>query len=288
MADRVSWEAFAGVRDLVTAPASPFGHVDRLVALAIADHLGASGMAWPSRKRLATWTGLGETTIKAAIRRLCEGPARIFDLEPGGSEPGQAPRAHRYRVARRPGRETTGAPDDPNPVAPRPQPGREATSKVLRMSKRTSQPPRGSETEQRRKALEALPNVSIAAEAYREAVGRKSLTLGMLEAARRGLDAGATVADLSAIARAVGLAKKTPSLAPRGGLLAWAVEKGKLDAAYLFRPDNLDKLAQEAEAVARVGQAEPEAPRYSGRPLDEVPFHERAREAARRREAGAA
>lgn len=285
----MSWEAFAAVRDRVTGEASTWAHVDRLVALAIADHLGANAMAWPSRKRLATWTGLGETAIKAAIRRLCDGPARIFDLEPGGSEPGQPPRAHRYRVAARPGHEATRSPADRNPVAPRPQPGRQPTSKVSRTSQRTSQPSRSSETERRRKALEALPNVAIVAEAYRLAVGQKNLTLGMLEAARLGLDAGASVADLSAIVRAVGLAKRTPSLAPTGGLLAWAVERGKLDAAFLFRPDNLDKLAQEAEAVARrVGQAEPEAPRYAGRPLDEVPFHERAREAARRREAGAA
>lgn len=284
----MSWEAFAAVRDRVTGEASTLGHVDRLVALAIADHLGANAMAWPSRKRLATWTGLGETAIKAAIRRLCEGPARIFDLKPGGSEPGQPPRAHRYRVAARPGHETTGSPDDRYPVAARPIPGRQATSNVLRTSQRTSQPPRASETERRRKELEALPSVCIVADAYREALGRKSLTLGMLEAARKGLDAGATVDDLRAIARAAGLAKRTPGLAPQGGLLSWAVEKGKLDADYLFGPSNLDKLAGDAEKVLRAGQAEPEAPRYVGRPLDEVPFHERAREAARRREAGAA
>ncbi|MCM2256575.1 MAG: hypothetical protein NDJ94_13005 [Vicinamibacteria bacterium] len=284
----MTWEAFATVRDIVTAKGSCCRHVDRLVALAIADHLGASGTAWPSLARLSTWTGLGQTAIKAAIHRLCQGPERIFDLEPGGSMPGQARRANRYRIAARPGRHTTGSPDDHDRVAARLLPGREATSNVLRTSKRTSQPARASETERRRKDLEALPMVATVAEAYRENMGRKSATLGMLEAARRGLDAGATVEDLQAIARAVGLAQQTPTLAPRGGLLAWAVQHAKLDAAYLFRPDNVDKLAADAEAVLRAGQAEP-APVaiYADRPLDEVPFHERAREAARR-EAGAA
>ncbi len=284
----MTWEAFKTVRDVVTGEASTWGHVDRLVALAIADHLGVNATAWPSRKRLATWTGLSVSTIKASVRRLSEGPARIFDLEPGGSAPGQAPRANRYRVASRPGHAATGSPGDRDRVTARPVPGHEPTPNVSRTSQRTSQPSRSSETERRRKALEALPNVAVVAEAYRAALGRKSLTLGMLEAARRGLDAGATADDLQLIARAVGLAKETPSLAPRGGLLAWAVDHGKLDAAYLFRPDNLDKLGQEAEAVARAAQPEAEAPRYADRPLDEVPFHERAREAARRREAGAA
>ncbi len=147
-----------------------------------------------------------------------------------------------------------------------------------------------SATETKRQGLEAVPTVRAVAEAYREAVNRKAVTLGMLEAARRGLDAGATVEDLARIARAVGAARKTPSLAPRGGLLAWALEHQKLDPDYVFRPSNVDKLVTEAEAVLKAAEPQSAAAppdQYAGRPLDEVPFHLRRAEAARRQVAGA-
>jgi hypothetical protein len=309
----VSWSAFAAVKAQVSAQGSPWTPTERLVALAIADHLGAAGSAWPSRRRLAQWTGLGDGSIKRALRRLCSGSSRLFDVEPGGSTPGRRI-ANTFKLADLghggPGAEgetesETGATVAPDPgpdlghcgpgsaptwatVAPDlghsgPRPGPQRPTNYLRTTQGTS------ETEQRRRALEALPHVVAVADAYRVALGRKSATLATLEAARRGLDAGATPADLSAIAQAVGLAKRTPSLAPRGGLLAWAVEHGKLDAEYLFRPANIDKLSSEAEAVLRGAKPGPatEAP-YADRPLDEVPFHARAREAARRQVAGAA
>jgi hypothetical protein len=133
-------------------------------------------------------------------------------------------------------------------------------------------------TARRRKALEALPNVAAVAESYRDALGRRSVTLATLEAARRGLDAGATVEDLQRIGRAVGAAMRTPGLAPSGGLLAWIVEHSKVDAEYLFRPDNLDKLATEAEAVLRSAEPaplpkrepEPTGPQFFGKRKEAV------------------
>lgn len=85
------------VRDRVTAPESPWSPVERLVALALADHMDADGVCWPSQRALATWTGLGLRAVQAALARLTA-PAGLFDEETGGSRRGERRSVSRYRL----------------------------------------------------------------------------------------------------------------------------------------------------------------------------------------------
>ena len=71
------------VKDLVTAPASTYTSVERLVAMAIGDHLNADGVAWPSLPRLEAWTGLSHRSVQVAIAGLCSGPRALFKRDRG-------------------------------------------------------------------------------------------------------------------------------------------------------------------------------------------------------------
>jgi hypothetical protein len=75
------------VRDRLCNRESKWSSTDRLVALAIADHMDRTGRSWPSIRRLADWTCLAPRTVERAVERLCgaEGP---FLRTPGGSAAG--------------------------------------------------------------------------------------------------------------------------------------------------------------------------------------------------------
>lgn len=86
------------VRDLVTGEGSPFSSVERLVALCLADHANKDGQAWPSRRTIEAWTGLGHSAVFDALQALCVGEHAIFDLEAGGARPGGRYRANVYTL----------------------------------------------------------------------------------------------------------------------------------------------------------------------------------------------
>ena len=96
------------VRDVVTAAGSRYLPVERLVALALADHMnGTSGEAWPSVRTLATWAGVHDATVKRVLRVLCGagepsraavGAVALFDHVPGGSPAGGKRQSSTYRL----------------------------------------------------------------------------------------------------------------------------------------------------------------------------------------------
>jgi hypothetical protein len=88
------------VRDVVTARGAPYKPVERLVALAIADHMGSGDApaAWPSIRTIAVWTGLHRATVVRALEVLCKGPGALFELVAGGSPLGGARASNTYRL----------------------------------------------------------------------------------------------------------------------------------------------------------------------------------------------
>jgi hypothetical protein len=87
------------VKDLVTARGSPWTPPQRLVALAIADHMNQTGECWPSARALATWTGLHRLTVLKIIESLSgDGPLAIFDLDRGGSRRGSKRTSNVYHL----------------------------------------------------------------------------------------------------------------------------------------------------------------------------------------------
>ncbi len=56
---------------------------------------------------------------------------------------------------------------------------------------------------------------------------------------------------LSRVSQVVGLARREPERFPDRGSIRWAVERGKTGAAYVWRPDTLDRLIPEVEAWDR-------------------------------------
>lgn len=90
------------VRDRVTGPDSPFSPTERLVALCLGDHMNLEGEAWPSLRTIASWTGLGMTSVRTAVDRLCDGEGRMFDRERGGARPGARYEVARYRLSNKP------------------------------------------------------------------------------------------------------------------------------------------------------------------------------------------
>lgn len=88
------------VLDLVTAEAAPFSPTERLVAIVIAAHMDKhSGEAWPSVRRIALQTGLGQAAVYAATKTLCEGEAAIFERSSGGGRhDGGTYQTTRYRL----------------------------------------------------------------------------------------------------------------------------------------------------------------------------------------------
>ncbi len=121
----------------------------RVVLWVMAHHAGEDGMVWCSKATVAAESGLGTTAVKSAWKSMEDagwierdtraGDSDLFLLvpdawptvrpkrkaqggrrTPGGGSPDD-------RVARRPGRETTGSPDDRGWVARRPGVGRQTT-----------------------------------------------------------------------------------------------------------------------------------------------------------------
>lgn len=111
------------VRDAVTGHDSERSPVERLVALAIADHMGTKDTSWPSYARLAAWTGLGMTAVRAAVATLCTGPDAVFYRVEGGARPGQRYASNRYtlteHVATRGARQLRGSAGDIKGIATR-------------------------------------------------------------------------------------------------------------------------------------------------------------------------
>jgi len=121
------------VRDRVTGPESPFTATERLVALCIGDHMNLDHEAWPSLQTIAAWTGLGMTSVRAAVARLTDGGDRVFDRERGGARPGARHEAARYRL-RKPvatcgAHEPRGSAGDVEGIARRAEGYRHATQK---------------------------------------------------------------------------------------------------------------------------------------------------------------
>jgi hypothetical protein len=121
------------VRGIVTAADSKFTGVERLVALCLGDHMNGSVEAWPSLRRIAAWTGLGITAVRAALERLCGADDGIFVREQGGARRGERYAAARYRlregIATRGTRETRGSSGEREGIASRAQGYRLATQK---------------------------------------------------------------------------------------------------------------------------------------------------------------
>ena len=71
---------FIAVKDLMlsSAVAGRYTPAERLVALAIANRMSPQGRAWMSRDDIAERTDLSVTTVRRAIKRLCEGEIAIF------------------------------------------------------------------------------------------------------------------------------------------------------------------------------------------------------------------
>lgn len=280
----------------------PLGHTltpaERWLAVAISNHVNRrTGEAFPSLHLLAEETGLHRATVirmlnlpPGAVRpvTLCCGDRAIFDRERRG-------RLYYYTLASwwqdlphaqvADGDQSHRATDRTvRPVADQAGTGRTvrrdrsqgATLTTKEQPKNKKQ--RASKLDQAKADTEALE----VAEAYRLALGRSQVTLAALQAARRALDAGATVAELLTLCRAVASVRAGDVSAKDGTLLAWAVGKEVLDAPFLFRPDNLEKLILEARSVLRAPAVVAPPPDYSSRPLDEVPFHLRGAEARRR------
>lgn len=52
--------------------------MDRLLAIAVAEHAGPSGEAWPSVGTLSRKTGMSERRVRSGLRTLCSGPHPLF------------------------------------------------------------------------------------------------------------------------------------------------------------------------------------------------------------------
>jgi hypothetical protein len=125
------------VKDLVTVEGSRFNTNERIVALAIGDHLSDTGEAWPSVRALAAWTGLCTRSVERCVLSLT-GPAGIFDLVPGGSVAGGQRRANTYRL-RPPTTDSQSVVNAPNH---RPTVGGRNTSRAIQTTDSQSEDPR--------------------------------------------------------------------------------------------------------------------------------------------------
>lgn len=96
------------VRDRILEAGPPpagYSPTQRLVALAIADHMGDKAEAYPSRRALEAWTGLGHTAVVEALRVLCpgesdppSGPKALFKRTRGGALKGSRYTANTYQL----------------------------------------------------------------------------------------------------------------------------------------------------------------------------------------------
>jgi Helix-turn-helix domain len=86
------------VRDVVTGEGSTWNAPERLVALCLADHMGAAAEAWPSQRAISRWTGLGLRCVQRALGRLTGDGGPFEVLEMGGSLCGNRRITTRYRL----------------------------------------------------------------------------------------------------------------------------------------------------------------------------------------------
>lgn len=108
---RGPWSAWCRVRDAVLRDAgATWSPAERLVALAVADSLaGPAGEAEIGQRLLAQRCALTRRTVQRVLARLT-GPDGVFDVVPGGAEPGGRRIRSRYRVRARTGVTTTPVP----------------------------------------------------------------------------------------------------------------------------------------------------------------------------------
>lgn len=281
--------------DAVMKADCPYSPVERWVAAALARHMDESGSAWPSARRLQEVTGLGETAVRAAIVRLCEGEAPLFYRTVGGARAGARYESSHYRLraevegfATRGARETRGSSGEVEGFATRGRGVRHATTERAieraieearaqapgaggnQSSPGTSRP--GRETGRRQRPAKArhkadTPEARAVVEAHYEILGkilgsRSQVTTPKLDAAQRALSAGFTVEQLSEVFRAV-------AAAPEEGAGRAVFCRHKNHAfEYLLRPETLQTV---------LDQAGPTGPRSAGKVVDwsTRPFHER-------------
>ena len=70
------------VRAIMASDRAP---TERLILIAIADHIGSGGRCWPSTSRLASMSGLTRSSVSRIINRLLEAGVMIADRRPGRS-----------------------------------------------------------------------------------------------------------------------------------------------------------------------------------------------------------
>lgn len=105
----------------VLAEDCPLPPAARLVAIAIGSRFGKKDHSWPSIEDIIKKTGIkSRTTIRRALKILCDSPHAVFECTPGGSAPGgqrrpatyrflqgQVPKRAANRVRKRPGHKLT-------------------------------------------------------------------------------------------------------------------------------------------------------------------------------------
>jgi hypothetical protein len=79
----------------IFAKDSPLSLPARAVAVVLADHANAEGIAWPSYEKIAERTGLGRSTVARAIDALTSGSSPVFAKRRRG-------RSNAYEVVRSP------------------------------------------------------------------------------------------------------------------------------------------------------------------------------------------
>ena len=238
--------------DWLRAPDCRLSPTSRWVAAAIGFRMNKEGVAWPSERLLSQDTGLSEKSVQRAIKAP-DGVRLVFEIERGGSPRGGTRASNTYRL-----KET---PDKVSPVQPLTEgprsdadrghsvtplltespltPDRESYRSIQEESKKN--PRRSSATQRKLSQLQQDPRCVEVAEAWRAAFGRGRLTLGVLEASQRALDAGYEPKDMAAVVEAVAKAKEEPGAFPRGSLIRWAAENN-IRPRYVLRPGVLDDL----------------------------------------------
>jgi hypothetical protein len=109
----------------------------------------------------------------------------------------------------------------------------------------------GTATLRERERLEADPTLSGLADAWARAMDRQGREITVLRAGKAALAGGYAASQLQRVVEVVAVARREPERFPDRGSIRWAVERGKTGAAYLWRPDVLDRLIPEVEAWDR-------------------------------------
>jgi hypothetical protein len=109
----------------------------------------------------------------------------------------------------------------------------------------------GAATIRERERLEADPTLAGLADAWARAMNRPGREITVLRAGKAAVAGGYAAPQLVRVAEVVALARREPERFPDRGSIRWAVERGKTGAAYLWRPEVLDRLIPEVEAWDR-------------------------------------